>query len=136
MPVAAPPHHHEMLLRNLDILALLIALPVFILADAPLIGWFVVGAAWVAGRIGTEMADRRRRDALSAGNRNAALGVTAAAMMGRLWILAGAILLVGLLAERDAGLAGAVLALVLVTISLCGQFAEHVLHPEAEGSLR
>ena len=38
--------------------------------------------------------------------------------MGRVWLLAGAILLVGLLDEREAGLAAAVLALVLVTVSL------------------
>lgn len=124
------------MLRNLDILVLLAALPVFVLVDAPLIGYAVVAAAWVAGRIGTELAARRRREALAEGNRNAALGVTAFATMGRIWVVAGAILLVGLLSERDAGLAGAILALALVTVSLIGQFAEHVLHPEAEGSLR
>ena len=95
------------MLRNLDILVLLAALPVFVLVDAPLIGYAVVAAAWIAGRIGTELAARRRREALAEGNRNAALGVT-----------------------------GAILALALVTVSLIGQFAEHVLHPEAEGSLR
>lgn len=124
------------MLRNLDILVLLAALPVFVLVDAPLIGYAVVAAAWIAGRIGTELAARRRREALAEGNRNAALGVTAFATMGRIWVVAGAILLVGLLSERDAGLAGAILALALVTVSLIGQFAEHVLHPEAEGSLR
>ncbi len=124
------------MLRNLDILVLLAALPAFILLDAPLAGYAVVVAAWLAGRVGTELAARRRREALAAGNRNAALGVTAAATMGRVWLLAGAILLVGLLVERDAGLAAALFALVLVTVSFVAQFAEHVLHPEAEGSLR
>lgn len=124
------------MLRNLDILVLLAALPVFILVGAPIAGYLVVVAAWVAGRIGTELATRRRRQALAAGNRSAALGVTAFATMGRVWLLAGAILLVGLLVEREAGLAAAVFALVLVTVSFVAQFAEHVLHPEAEGSLR
>lgn len=122
------------MLRNVDILVLLAGLPVFIVGGAPLAGYLAVTAAWLAARVGTEHAARRRREALAAGNRNAALGVTAAAMMGRVWLLAAAILLVGLLVEREAGLAAALFALVLVTFSLAAQFADHVLHPE--GSLR
>lgn len=124
------------MLRNLDLLALLVALPVFIVVGAPIAGYLAAGAAWVIGRIGMELAARRRAQALRERNRNAALGVTAFATMGRVWLLAGAILLVGLLAERDAGLAAAVLALVLVTFHLCAQFADHLLHPESGGSLR
>lgn len=124
------------MLRNLDMLALLLALPVFILIGAPIAGYLAVGGAWLVGRIGMELADRRRRQALRDHNRNAALGVTAFATMGRVWLLAGAILLVGLLSEREAGLAAAVLALILVTFNLGAQFVGHVMHPEAEGSLR
>lgn len=124
------------MLRNLDMLALLLALPVFILLDAPIAGYIAVAAAWVIARIGMEVAIRRRTEALRQGNRKGALGVTAFATMGRVWLLAGAILLVGLLGEREAGLAAAVLALVLVTLSLGSQFAEHVLHPDADPSLR
>ncbi|GIK76926.1 MAG: hypothetical protein BroJett022_06160 [Actinomycetes bacterium] len=123
-------------LRNIDLLVLLVALPTFILLDAPLIAWAVAGAAWVVGRIGMELAARKRRRALAAANRNAALGVTAAAVMGRVWLLALAILLVGLLDERDAGLAAAVLALVLVTAHLGASFVAHLLDPGADGSLR
>ena len=123
-------------LRNIDLLVLLVALPVFILAGAPLIAWFVAGGAWIAGRIGMELAARRRRAALAASNRNAALGVTAMAVMGRVWLLALAILLVGLLYDREAGLAAAVLALALVTAHLCASFLTHLLDPEADGSLQ
>ena len=56
--------------------------------------------------------------------------------MGRVWLLAGAILLVGLLDQREAGLAAAVLALVLVTVGLAGQFLSHLAHPDAEATLR
>lgn len=121
-------------LRNLDLLALLLALPVFILAGAPISGYLAVGAAWIVGRIGLELAARRRREALREGNRNAALGVTAFATMGRVWLLAGAILLVGLLDQREAGLAAAVLALVLVTASLAATFVAHILNPDVGGS--
>lgn len=118
MPVADPPTRENHLLRNLDLLVLLAALPVFIVIGSPLIAWVVTAVAWVAGRIGVEVAARKRRRALLASNRNAALGVTAAATMGRVWVLAGAILLVGLLDSREAGLSAALLALVLVTVSV------------------
>lgn len=118
------------MLRNLDLLALLLALPIFVLVDAPLAGYVTIAAAWIIGRIAIALAARRRTEALQAGNRNAALGVTAFAVMGRIWLIAGAILLVGLLAEREAGLAAAVLALVLVTISLVTSFLAQILNPD------
>lgn len=124
------------MLRNLDLLALILALPVFILVDAPLAGYVTIAVVWIVGRVGIGVAARRRDEALRQGNRNAALGVTAFATMGRIWLIAGAILLVGLLAEREAGLAAAVLALVLVTVSLATSFLTHMLDPEAEGTSR
>jgi hypothetical protein len=123
-------------LRNIDILVLLIAVPVFVLVGAPMSAWIVIAIAWVAGRIGIELAARKRRTALAASNRNAALGVTAMATMGRVWLLAGAILLVGLLDQREAGLAAALLALVLMTVSLGTTFLVHLFDPEADGTLR
>ena len=124
------------ILRNIDLLVLLVALPAFILLDAPLVAWAVTGGAWIAGRIGMEAAARKRRRALAAANRNAALGVTAMAVMGRVWLLALAILLVGLLDEREAGLAAALLALALVTAHLGVSFLTHLLDPEADGTVR
>lgn len=107
--------------RNLDLLVLIVALPAFIALDAPLAGYFAAGGAWLIGRFGKAMADRRRNEAIAASNRNAALGLTAAAMLGRLWILAAAILVVGLAVDREAGLASAVLSAVLVTAFLIGE---------------
>jgi hypothetical protein len=124
------------ILRNIDLLVLLVALPVFIVVDAPLVAWAVTGAAWIVGRIGMEAAARKRRRALAAANRNAALGVTAMAVMGRVWMLALAILLVGLLDEREAGLAAALFALALVTANLGASFVTNLLDPEADGTIR
>lgn len=109
------------LVRNLDLLVLALALPIFIAIDAPIAGYLAAGGAWLIGRLGKFAADRRRDVALQHANRNAALGLTAAAMLGRLWILAAAILVVGLVGDRDAGLAGAVLAAALVTAFLTGE---------------
>jgi hypothetical protein len=124
------------MIRNLDIIALVVALPIFVATDASLLGYAAAGGAWLLGRVLMELADRRRRQALRARNRNAALGITAFATMGRVWILAGAILLVGLLGDREDGLAAAILGAVLVTFHLLSQFADHAFHPEAEGSLQ
>ena len=104
--MTAPRFSGADLARNFDLLVLVLALPLFIAVDAPIAGYLAAGGAWVVGRLGKAAADRRRAAALGAANRNAALGLTAAAMLGRLWILAGAILLVGLLGDREAGLAG------------------------------
>ena len=115
---------------------LLLGLPVFLLADAPISGYLAAGGAWIVGRIGVDVAARRRTEALRNGNRSAALGVTAFAVMGRIWLVAGAILLVGLLDEREAGLAAAVLSLVLVTVSLISSAVAQMLDPESKGALR
>ncbi len=107
--------------RNFDLLILVLALPVFIALGAPIAGYLAAGGAWLLGRIAKAAADKQRNRALQASNRNAALGLTAATMLGRLWLLAGAILIVGLAVDREAGLAGAVLAAILVTTFLAGE---------------
>jgi hypothetical protein len=114
------------LLRNIDLLVLLLALPVFVALDAPLTGYFAAGGAWVVARFLKHLAERRRDRAFAAHDRNTALGVTAASMLGRLWILAAAILIVGLVDEREAGLAAALLAAALVTASLIAETVAHM----------
>ena len=46
------------------------------------------------------------------------MGIVGSATLGRVWLVALAILLVGLLGEREAGLAAAILTLALVTVHL------------------
>ena len=115
------------LLRNIDLLVLVLALPVFIALDAPITGYIAAGGAWLVGRTLKLVAERRRERAFAAGDRNTALGVTAASMLGRLWIVAAAILVVGLVDEREAGLAAALLAAALVTASLIAETVAHML---------
>ena len=60
------------------------------------------------------------------------MGIVGAATLGRVWLVALAILLVGLLGEREDGLAAAVLTLALVTVHLgCLAFSK-LLYPEAD----
>lgn len=121
-------------MRHLDLLVLVLALPAFVALDAPIAGYLAAGGAWVIGMAGKAVADRRRNEALLAANRNTALGLTAATMLGRLWILAAAILIVGLTVDRDAGLAGAVLAAALVTAHLVGEGLAHLMDGEGEAA--
>jgi len=121
------------LARNFDLLVLALALPAFLALGAPIAGYLAAGGAWLIGRVAKAAADRRRDEALRSANRNAALGLTAAAMLGRLWILAAAILIVGLVGDRDAGLAGAVLAAVLVTVYLAGEGIATLIEGEPGG---
>ncbi|MGZ5336998.1 MAG: hypothetical protein ACXWDT_03040, partial [Solirubrobacterales bacterium] len=67
------------LLRQLDLLALALALPVFVLADLPMLGYAVAAGAWLVQKTVFLLAERRTRSALAEGERNTALGTLAAA---------------------------------------------------------
>ena len=121
LPLTAPRHSLMEIFHNIDLLILILALPVFIALGAPISGYLAAGGAWLIGRIAKSAAERRRATALAHSDRNAALGLTAASMLGRLWVLAGAILIVGLVDERPAGLAAALLAIALVTAYLLSE---------------
>lgn len=106
------------MLRYADLGVLALALPVFILADLPLTGYAVAAAAWIAQHLLLGFADRAAAASLRSGDRRRALGIVGASTLGRLWLVTASILLVGLLAEREDGLAAAVLTLILVTVHL------------------
>jgi hypothetical protein len=108
---------------------LALALPVFVAADLPLAGYAAGAGAWLLARGVGLFADRRAARALAAGDRRTALGTVAAAMLGRIWLVALAVLLVGLLAEREDGLAAAVLAAGLVTAYLTGTVLARIFEP-------
>jgi hypothetical protein len=116
--------------RYADLLLLALALPVFLLAGLPLVGYAAAAAAWLAQHAILAFADRASAAALAAGDRRRALGIVGAATLGRVWLVALAILLVGLLGEREDGLAAAVLALVLVTVHLGSLAIGKLLYPE------
>jgi hypothetical protein len=101
-------------LRYLDLALLALALPAFLIADWPLLGYGATAAAWLVARAIQEVATRR---AVATGDRRAVLGVMAGTMLGRIWIVGLAVLVAGL-AEREAGLAAGVLAAALFTVFL------------------
>jgi uncharacterized membrane protein YkgB len=119
--------------KYVDLLALAAALAAFLIGGLPLLGYAVGAAAWLAQRGIQALAARRAAAELAAGNRQRAMGTIAATTLGRVWLMATAVLLVGL-AERQAGLAAAVLVAVLFTISFAAQGLSHLFgEPEGQG---
>jgi hypothetical protein len=111
-----------------DLALLALALPAFLLAGWPLLGYAVGSGAWLSQR-GIQIAASRRVSRVSSrGDRRAALGILAGATLARVWLIALAVLLVGL-AEREAGLAAALLSAALFTVYLGAQFAVRLLAP-------
>lgn len=115
--------------KHVDLLVLAAALAVFILGGLPLLGYAVAAAAWLAQRGIQLLASRRAGEELARGNRRRAMGTVAATTLGRVWLMATAVLLVGI-AEREAGLAAALLLLALFTVSFAAQGVAYLLEPE------
>ena len=86
-------------LRHFDLVVLAVALPVFVVAGLPMLGYATAAGAWLAQRGVAHLTSRR----------------ALAATLVRAWLVALVILLVGLRAN-DAGLAAAVLVVALFTV--------------------
>jgi hypothetical protein len=122
--------------KYVDLLVLAASLAVFVLAGLPMIGYAAAAAAWLAQRGIQVLAARRAAAELAAGERQRAMGIVAATTLGRVWLMATAILLTGLLAEREDGLAAALLLAVLFTVSFAAAGLAHLFEPEARGAAR
>jgi hypothetical protein len=118
--------------KYVDLLALIAALAVFLLGGFPLLGYAVAAAVWLTQRGIQVLAQRRMRQELAAGNRQKAMGFVAGSTLGRVWLMATAVLLVGV-AERKSGLAAAILLMALFTISFAAQGLVHLFDDQPEG---
>jgi hypothetical protein len=118
--------------KHLDLLALAVALAVFLVGGFPLLGYSVAAAAWLAQRGIQVLAGRRAGEELRRGNRQRAMGMVAATTLGRVWLMATAVLVVGI-ADRESGLAAALLLLALFTLSFAAQGIAYLLEPDEHG---
>jgi hypothetical protein len=121
--------------KHVDLLVLAAALAVFVLGGLPLLGYAIAAAAWLAQRGIQVLATRRIAAELASGERHRAMGALAATTLGRVWLMVTAALLAGI-AEREAGLAAAVLLAVLFTVSFAAQGLAYLFEgsPEGEGA--
>jgi hypothetical protein len=115
---AAEPGFGLTIVRYLDLVVLALALPFFLVAHLPLLGYAAAAAVWLLQR-GIAHAATTRADA--ADDPRTSVGLLAGSMIGRGWLTAGTILAVGLLGAREDGLAAAVLAISLFTIYFASQ---------------
>jgi hypothetical protein len=120
--------------KHVDLLVLAAALAVFVLAGLPMIGYAAAAVAWLAQRAIQILAARRAAAELAAGERQRAMGLIAATTLGRVWLMTTVVLLTGLLAEREDGLAAAILVVILFTISFAAAGLAHLFEPEGEGA--
>ena len=116
--LALRPSESAGLARYLDLAVLVLALPVFLFADLPIVAWAAIAAAWLAQRAVQAWAVGRISEAEG---RTSALRVIAGTFMARLWLLTLAILAVGIAADDEAGLCAAIFAAVLVTSNFAGE---------------
>jgi hypothetical protein len=100
------------ILRNLDLAVLALALPVFIAAELPLLGWGAATFAWLISK-GIELYAERR--AAASGDRRVAMGARAATLIGRLYTVGLMILAAGII-EREAGLTAGILSVLVFTV--------------------
>jgi len=100
--------------RYLDIIVVVLAAPFVVLAGGPVLGYVVGATAWIVTRlVGAAVEHRARgRDVKTQ------IGLNFGVLMGRVWVVGIAILVVGRTADRADGLMAALLALVAFTIYL------------------
>ncbi len=105
-------------LRYLDLVVLALALPLFVLAELPLLGYAVAAAAWLVQRGIDALATTKAKNT---DDPRTVVGVLAGSMIGRGWLVAGSIFAVGLAGQREDGLAAALLCISLFTIYFAAQ---------------
>jgi hypothetical protein len=119
-------------LRYVDLVLLVAGLPVFIVAGLPMAAYIVVACVWLAQHAIELGVDRAVARAAARGDRRAAMGWVGATTLARVWIVALAVLLVGVLSSKEAGLAAAVFAAILFTVHLGGRLLGRLIAPPDE----
>jgi hypothetical protein len=118
------------LLRYLDLVLLVVALPVFLAAGFPIAGYLAVVVLW-AVIYGVELVSNRAIEgAVARRDRRAAMGWLGATGLARAWIVALGVLIIGLTAGKDAGLAAAILAAILFTVHLGSRVLLRAIQPQ------
>src|SRR5271163_3344076 len=92
------------ILRYLDVLLVVVAAPVAIALGASPLGYLIAAAAWVLQRVLQQLDRRWIRNTKTP---RAQLGLNLFEAFGRIWLLAGAIVLAGVVGGRADGLTAA-----------------------------
>ncbi len=121
------------LLRNLDLLLLGVALPVFLVAGFPILGWLTAAVIWIAWRAIGEWTDRKAV-AIGSSNPGKLAGVATGSLIGRGWMMGLALFAVGLATDDATGLSAALLCVVLFTSSFVVKLISRPTHQASPAS--
>jgi hypothetical protein len=99
--------------RNVDLVVLALAVPLFLATGISFAGWAIGAGAWVIQRAVKVAATRRAR---ASDDPRTTVGLMAGSMIVRGWIVAGIIFGVGIATSDEAGLSGALLFIATFTI--------------------
>jgi hypothetical protein len=106
--------------RYLDVLLVLVATPLALAFGAPAFGVLVGAAGWLSQRV---MAAVDRRLIVKAAEPGSRLGLNFVDAFARIWLLAGAIVVAGVVGTRRDGLAAALLIFAAYSIAFAGRLA-------------
>jgi hypothetical protein len=116
-------------LRYLDVVLLILAAPFVWLMGGPMLGFTVGAVAWLFTRVLGAVVERQARGR----HIKTQVALNFGVLMGRVWIVGIAILVVGRTAEREDGLTAALVALVAFTLYLATSL---VLRPSERNTQR
>ncbi len=112
--------------RYLDVCLVLATAPFVLAAGMPTLGYLVGATAWLLTRLGAAALHTR---ALRYNDPRTRAGLQVGVMLGRVWIIALAILLARYVGGRDDGIMAAVLVLAAFTVYL----ALSIVYRDASG---
>lgn len=101
------------ILRYLDVCLVLATAPFVLIAGLPLFGYLVGTCAWLLTRVGMLW---MQTQAVRADDPKLKAGLQVGGMMGRLWIIALAVILARYVGGKDDGIMAAVLVLAAFTV--------------------
>jgi hypothetical protein len=109
-------------LRYLDVCLVLATAPFVIAGGLPLAGYLIGAAAWLLTRLGAAFLQAQAR---RAGNLKLSAGLQLAGMMGRIWLVALAVIVARETAGKDDGIMAAALVLAAFTVYFAMSFITH-----------
>jgi hypothetical protein len=115
-------------LRHLDLILVAVAVPVTLALGAPAVGVVVSAAAWLLQHV----VARAARRAIARQGSDARFGLNLLDGFGRIWLLAGAIVLAGVIGGRSDGLAAALMIFGAYSVA----FAVRLVSGRPQGAQR
>ncbi len=100
-------------LRYLDVCLVLATAPLMLIGGVPTVGYLIGACAWLLTRFGTAVLHDRAR---SVSDAKLKAGLHVAAMMGRVWLVALAVVLARYVGGKDDGIMAAALVLAAFTV--------------------